>query len=431
MNKGVSIIMMSFRKKIALLLFATGAGFSTIASAEMVQLEYSSSVTLSSLTQYVYEHHPKRHSELAQQQQANANTELAEATFAGARTVNLRHQNDFVGSSDGLQEWEATVDMPLWLSGQKQTQLQLSDKILAELPSYQQQVRLEASAIVRDLIWRIIKASNTAEQAYQVWQTAKKLERDVVARVKAGELAGTEQLLVNTNVIEMHSQYELAQAELEHALTSYRRLTGEQVLPKEFEESLPMSVVENEQHHSATQVMPSHPSLKMWDQRIDTLRAKQDIAHFDGAVNPVVSVGVRSERGDRTAKFNNSIGVGISLAFDDTVYRKPAVANATRALADAEMARLQLERDLNIAVFTQLHDLETKRQQLKLIIEQDTATKKYLALQQRAFDLGEIDLISLLRTQALANKSHNRKLALEIEIKYLIATVNQAVGVTL
>ncbi|MDQ7072309.1 MAG: hypothetical protein Q9N32_00425 [Gammaproteobacteria bacterium] len=95
------------------------------------------------------------------------------------------------------------------------------------------------------------------------------------------------------------------------------------------------------------------------------------------------------------------------------------------------MARLQLERDLNIAVFTQLHDLETKRQQLKLIIEQDTATKQYLALQQRAFDLGEIDLISLLRTQALANKSHNRKLALEIEIKYLIATVNQAVGVTL
>ncbi|MBL1321225.1 MAG: TolC family protein [Methylophaga sp.] len=430
MNKSLSIIM-SFRNKIALLLLATGAVFSSVVTAELVPLEYSPDVTLSSLTEYVYEHHPKRHNELARQQQANANTALAESTFAGAKTVNLRHQNDFVGSSDGLQEWEASVDVPLWLSGQKQTQLQLSDKLLAELPAYQQQIRLEASQIVRELIWHIIRTNNATQQAYQVWQTAKKLERDVIARVKAGELAGTEQLLANTNVIEMHSQYVLAQAELEHALTSYRRYTGEQTLPKEFEESLTINVATNEQHHSTTEVMPGHPSLKMWDQRIDTLRAKQEIAHFDRAVNPVVSVGVRSERGDRTEKFNNSIGVGISLAFDDTVYRKPAVADAARELANAEMARLQLERDLNITVFTQLHDLETKRQQLKLVIEQDTTTKQYLALQQRAFDLGEIDLVSLLRTQALANESHNRKLAIEIEIKYLIATVNQAIGVAL
>ncbi len=422
---------MSFKNKISLLLFVAGTGFSSVVSAEMMPLAYSSSVTLSSLTQFVYDHHPMRHNELAREQQANANTELAEATFAGSKTVNLRHQNDFVGSSDGLQEWEASVNMPLWLSGQKQTQLQLSEKILAELPAYQQQIRLEASAIVRELIWHIIRTNNATKQAYQVWQTAKKLESDVIARVKAGELAGAEQLLANTNALEMHSKYVLAQAELEHALTSYRRLTDAQTLPKEFEESLSTVASNDGEHHSTRQIRPDHPLLMVWDQRIDTLRAKQDIAYFEGASNPVVSVGVRSERGDRSEKFNNSIGVGISLALDDTVYRKPAVANAAKALADAEMTRIQLERDLNITVFSQLHDLETKQQQLKLVLEQDATTLKYLTLQQRAFDLGEIDLVSLLRTQALATESHNRKLALEIEIKYLIATVNQAVGVTL
>lgn len=412
---------MSFQRKLVLLCMAAGMGMSQLSLADMNPLEQSSAVTLSSLTQKVYEREPARQSEQAQQQQINANTALANATFADVKSLSLNHQNDAIGSSNGLQEWEGIVEMPLWLPGQKQQQLALSDKLSAELPAYQQNLRLTASAKVRELIWNVVLAHTATKQAYQIWQSAVKLEQDVDARVKAGELAGTERLLANTNELEMQNQYLLKKSELDFALSTYRAITKEQLLPERYQELLSDNYVIDQQH----------PVLMLLDQQINTLRAKQDLAQFDGAVNPSLSVGVRRERGANGESFTNSMGIGISFALDNSVYRRPAIANAAKELADAEIARLQMERELNITLFSRLHDLETKRLQLGLISEQNETTQKYLVLQQRAFELGELDLVSLLRSQSLANETYNRKLALEVDIKHTIALINQALGITL
>jgi cobalt-zinc-cadmium efflux system outer membrane protein len=414
-------VFMSFRTKLALLCIVAGMAMSQVTSAEMRPLEQSSAVTLSSLTQTVYELEPARHSELAQQQQINANAALANATFADVKSISLNHQNDVIGSGDGLQEWESIVEMPLWLPGQKQQQLSLSDKLSAELPAYKQQVMLAASAKVRELIWNIVLANADTKQAYQIWQSAQKLEQDVTARVKAGELAGTEGLLANTNALEMQNQYLLKKSELDFALSTYYVFTKERRLPESYEEILSDNYVIDQRH----------PSLMVLDQHINTLRAKQGLARFDGAVNPRLSLGVRRERGGHGENFTNSMGLGISFALDNEVYRGPAIATATKELADAEIIRQQLERELTITLFSHLHDLETKRLQLGLLNEQNETTQQYLALQQRAFELGELDLVSLLRSQSLANEVYNRKLALEVDVKHNIALINQALGIIL
>jgi len=415
-------VFMSFRTKLALLCMTAVINMPSVTLAEeRAQLEQSSAVTLSSLTQAVFKRQPARQSELAQQQQINAHADLAKATFADVKSISLTHQNDVVGSSDGLQEWEGMVEMPLWLPGQKQQQLLLSDKLSAELPAYQQQIMLAASAEVRELVWQVVMANTAATEAYQTWQSSLKLEKDVTARVKAGELAGTERLLATNNALDMQTQYLLKNAHLDRTLTTYRAITRERFLPEVYIEVLAEKDV----------IDQYHPDLMILDQRINTLRAQQDLAHFDGAVNPSLSVGIRRERGTHGESFNNSMGLGISFALDNDVYRRPAIADAAKALADAEIARQQLERELNISLFSYLHDLETKRLQLKLLNEQNETTQQYLVLQQRAFDLGDLDLVSLIRSQALASETHNRKLALEIEINYTIALVNQALGVIL
>ena len=422
---------MSFQTKLTLVCIAAGMGISQSTFAEIVQLEHSTDVTLSSLTQAVYERHPALHNELAQQQQINANTDLANATFADVKSISVSHFNDVIGSDNGSQEWEGSVDMPLWLPGQKQQQLVLSDKLSAELPAYKQQIKLDASAKVRELIWNVVLADNVTIQAHQVWQSSKELEKDVAARVNAGELASTEHLLANNNTLEMHGQYLLATAELEHALNSYQYVTGENSLPQVYEESLPVAYSDNQQPHSLAVIDQQHPSLMLLEQQINTLRTQQDLAQFDGAVNPSLSVGVRSERGERGENFNNSFGIGVSFALDNDVYRRPAIANAAKELADAEITHQELERALNITLFSQLHDLDTKQQQLVLVNEQNEATQKYYSLQQRAFELGEIDLVNLLRSQSLANETQNRQQALEIDIKHMIAMTNQALGLVL
>lgn len=421
---------MSFQTKLTLLCFAAGMAVTQISLAEMVQLEQSSAITLSSLTQKVYEQHPSLNNEQAHKQQVNANKELANSRFAGAKSISFNHQNDVLGSGDGLQEWEASIDMPLWLPKQKQHQLNLSNQLSAELPAYKQYIRLQASETVRELIWNIVLANNEMKQAHQVWQTAQKLEQDVVARVKAGDLAGSEHLLVSTNVLEMHSLYLLAQAELEHALESYHLFTGETALPVNFDEELDETLIRNSKHHQA-KVDQQHPLLAMLERQVNTLRSQQDLAYYAGAINPTLSVGVKRDRGDNHERFNNSIGLGISFALDNGGYQRPAIADAARSLADAEIEHQHAQRMLNSALFSSLHDLDTMQNQLTLVSEQNIATQHYLELQQRAFDLGEIDLVSLLRSQALSNKASNRKQTLEINIKKMIANVNQSLGILL
>jgi outer membrane protein, heavy metal efflux system len=421
-------LLMSFKATRTYLLIGLGFAFSQSLLSETIMLERSDSIALNTLTNKVYQQHPAFNYDLSLQQQINANTDFANAYFADVSNVNVRHQNDVIGSSDGLQEWEAMVEMSLWLPGQKQQQLSLSEKMMAEVPAYKQKTRLEASAIVRELIWNIELAETATKQAYQTWQNAKKLEQDVNARVKAGELASAEHLLVSNNVLELQSDYLLVQADLEHAVSSYKHITGETVLPNNVEETLAETL---KQDHSSVVVNQQHPYLTVLDQQINTLRTHQQLAQFDGAINPNLSLGVRSEKAEHGESFNNSIGIGISFALDNKVYRQPAIAAASKALADTEIARQKLERKLNITLFTALHDLETKQQQLTLLAEQDITTQKYLLSQERAFDLGEIDLVNLLRSQSLAQEVQNSKQTLSVNVKQMIAKVNQALGIVL
>lgn len=392
-----------------------------ISPAIMADVGMSSTVNLASLVQKVYTDHPAHKAELAFQQQINANTELANATFAGVPNMSLNMFNDVIGSGDGYQEWEGGVDMPLWLPGQKHQQLVVSEKMAAELPASQRQLLLDISATVRELVWSVVLADTASNQAYQIWQAAKALQQDVEVRVKAGELAGTENLLANTHVLEMHDRYLVAQGKLDLALKNYQQITGEVVLPENYKEILPVDRT----------IDQNHPTIALFDHKIMTLHSKQDLAHFDIAANPNLSVGVRRERDDDKESFNHSVGLGIRFALGNDVYRQPAIADAAMDLADAEVARQQVERELKVLLSTKLHDLDVKQQQFELAKEHNKTTQQYILLQQRAFDLGEIGLVELLRSQTLANESLNRKQSLEVSIQHLIAKINQALGVIL
>ncbi|MBL4632129.1 MAG: TolC family protein, partial [Paraglaciecola sp.] len=368
-------------------------------NADTTQLKRSDSVTLSGLMQTLYEQHPAYQLDLTYQQQATANTNLANTLFAEPARVSVMHFNDVIGSSDGFQEWEAGVEMALWLPGQKQQQLELSEHLLAELPVQKQQVLLEISANIRKLVWDVAIAKVASDHAYHAWQLAQKLEKDVNIRVQAGDLAGTDGLLAKTHTLDMHSLYMEENATLEHHLYQYELITGEQVLPAHIDETL----------SDKNKIDQAHPMLAIYDQRIITLHTKQSLASYQDAAHPSVSVGMKRERGEGSESFNHSLGLGISFAFNDTVYRQPAIANAARDIADVQIARQRLEIALNSMLASSLQDLESKRQQLLLNEEHIETTQRYLVLQKRAFELGELALVTFLNSQNLAVKSMNRK----------------------
>ncbi len=391
------------------------------ALAGQVSASYSDALTLSTLTEKVYQRLPGKIAEGSYSQLQQANETVSNALFADPATANIGHFNDAIGSSDGFQEWEGSVDMPLWLPGQKQAQQALSQKIIAQLPAYQQQLRLKASGEVRALIWQVKLAEARLEQAALIWETSKKLEQDVKNRVDAGDLPATEALLAGSNTLETHSAMVEAESVLDQKLKTYALITGEQTLPADASEPL----------SSNTSVDASHPQLAMQDQVIARLQAEMGLAKYDRAVNPNLSVGVRRERGDFDENFNHSLGLGISFALNDEHYSEPAIARASAAMAEAQVNRQDVERELNKTLLASRENLASSRQQLELMVDRHETTQEYYRLQKRAFDLGEINLIDLLRSQVLANETVSRKRELEVLIQQQIAEVNQALGIIL
>lgn len=395
--------------------------FSHSLMAEQLEPSYSETISLSGLAEKVYQRLPGKAAEGKYEQLKQANDAVSSTLFAAPATANLTHFNDAIGSSDGFQEWEGGIDLPLWLPGQKQKQQALSDKLAAELPAYQQQLKLQASAEVRRVLWQVKLAEARVQQATIAWETAQKLEQDVENRVAAGDLPTTERLLASSNTLETLSNKVAAQFKLTQQLKTYFLITGETQLPTVIEETVT----------EAVHLEQTHPQLLMQDQIIARLQAQMGVAHFDGSVNPNLSVGVRRERGDFDEDFNNSLGLGISFAFDDHRFSQAAIAEASAELADAQVTRQTLLRDLNTQLLAQQQQLASSVQQLEVVTKQDKTTQQYYQLQKKAFDLGEINLIDLLRSQVLANNSRSRKRELEVQLQQQKAAVNQAMGVLL
>jgi outer membrane protein TolC len=403
------------------ILILISALFSSAAIAESIEPQRSAELTLDILMQHVYEKLPGRAGEGAYLQQQQATQALVSTPFASPVTLNLNAYNDTLMSGDGAQEWEGGIELPLWLPGQKRAMRLLSDKLAAELPAYQQKLKLDASSRVRTLLWDVMQAETSVEQAKVILQTAQKLEKDVIARVDAGELAAAEKLLAQANTLETQAQYQDAQASLQSAMKKYRFYTGVADLPASVDESVP----------ATQQIDQSHPVMQLMSQRIQRLQETMKLAQYSNAVNPSVNVGVRHERGNTNESFNDSLNLGFSIALGNQKYSARAVAAASKNLADVQIQQQQLQQDLNSALLVKQNELSNHQQQLALLKQQDAATQHYVALQQKAFDLGELNLVDLLRAQSKANQTHSRLQLQQVLIKRTIAELNQLLGIIL
>lgn len=393
-------------------------GLSSTMLSQAVLADQTEPLTLKTLTDYVFLNHPGRQAESSMDALAQSRAALAGQLFAEPLGLSVNHYNDVIGSSDGLQEWETSVEMPIWLPGEKRQQQNLSRHLAAEVPYYQQRLRLEASAQVREHVWQVMLAAAKVRHAEVLQENAENLLNNVENRVKGGDLAQSEALLAQTHQLEMRSSLEAAKMQLQQSLNQYQYLTGQQVLPDEIEERLPLSQT----------IELDHPLLAELTQQIARQRSVIANARYDNARHPSLSLGVKRERDEHADPYNNSIGVGISFALNDEQYQQPAIAEASRQLAELQIAQQQQKRQLEANLLAAMDHYKSLEQRQALLKEQFEVSQQYVAMQQRSFDMGGIDLTSLLRSQEVTDKHRHQLLQLEIEIQQQIARINQIAG---
>ncbi|NEX22555.1 TolC family protein [Thiorhodococcus mannitoliphagus] len=346
----------------------------------------------------------------------------AESLIAEDPALRVKHISDRIDQDQGAYEWEAMVDLPLWMPGQRDARQGVATAIGGQADTLTRLLRWEMAGRVREALWNTALAQGRLTQAEQALASARALEATVAKRVKAGELARVDLLVARQDALDREAELQAAQVEHARTLAIYRQLTGESELPEPLFESAPKP-------EATTELPAEHPLLSDADSALALARAERARAQSERRGNPVLSLGGIRTRDARGTDAQHAVQMEINLPFGLASQSAPKIAAAERSyterMADFQQTRRQAEQRLTEARVNRSGAAEA----LTVAERRHSLAHEALDLVRRAFDLGETDLTTRLRAEERA-----RQASMDLELRRLeqgraLAEINQALGV--
>ncbi len=376
-------------------------------------------LSLSALITLTLENHPDTQWLNSLEAETAAIKQRGESWTAGATVAGLRYQE---ATSGTLHYLDGTIEVPLWNIGQRDANQRIGTAAQNSAITQTALTQWRVAGLVRIAIWDIALQELRLEQAKIDMHATQQLANDITRRVQAGDLAQTDALLIQTDVLKKRSALTLAEAEVMHARKRYTTLTQSTKIPANYHESL----------SQIKEIESSHPALQAIQNLIERKQAEVEALHLVGSGQTNVTVGVNSDRPshhDLRSNNTESFNIGVTVPFGGQAHLQPQVAAMNVELNQLRAQRDQLFRDLEQNHHEAEHNLEINQAELAVASELNTVAQQHLKLTQMSFLVGEIDLIDLLKiqsqTQLAALAAKERALMQERDYAFY----NQAVGV--
>ena len=179
----------------SMFVFAQSEQVSTVDHAHTTPLLTSDKLSLRDVVEKTFQRNPQLAVLQARLQHANALRNQAKSFWSDDPSFTLSHYSDRVNANEGLQEWEAGLNLPLWLPGQRDARLKTSERQQKLVDASRPALKLYLAGIVREIVWDISLRKNQMSVAKEEWSVVKKLEKDVKKRVELGDLARSDLIL--------------------------------------------------------------------------------------------------------------------------------------------------------------------------------------------------------------------------------------------
>lgn len=399
------------------ILFNTSGSFAAEMQHEDV-LIVNSTLTLHELVEKALPNYPNSQLLTAKKRELEARQTQAKSFLPGSAAVILRNQNDVLLSRNGETEWEAGVEMPIWLSGQRAARAAIANVSATNLNQDQQSLHLQLAGMVRDALWDIELMLGLSDIAELKWTAAKQLEQDVQKRVNLGDMAQKDLLAVQSETLLAENERIAAQAEVQHAKFRYINLTGLREIPS----------IYTEQKSTKLEVDEAHPVLLEANGKITLSGQMRNLTNIETRENPTVTIGTRSLRGASDDRYNNSLGITLRIPLQSAVRNAPLQAAAETDYTQQQVNLNQLKIVLAAAMHEAEHNLEVGAQQLNVLTKQQLITQQSLNAVRNGFKLGETELIEVIRAQTQAFNVDKNLKNQQIQQQWNTARYNQAVG---
>ncbi len=339
--------------------------------------------------------------------------------LADAPAANVKYQTDTIGSDLGYREWEGGVDLPLWWPGQRDRYRAEASSSATLADAMSQAIRLQKAGAVRERVWAVALAEAERNQAALTRDAAQKLLNDVTRRVVAGELPRRDRLLAEKTVLAEQDNLHRAENQLSQKKAVFSAYTGVSADIR----------VQPEVLTTRTEISFAHPLLSWREQQVSKARAHRDRVRSERRSTPTVWLGAKTSRAAIGASFDDAVGVELTIPFGSEAHAGPDNAEAEQLLTQAITERDRLRRELKTALQQAQLELQGRAELASRAERRQVLGEESLKLSQRAFELGETDLIRLLQAQADASEARQSLLLSRLQYQRAIAMLNQASGV--
>lgn len=332
-----------------------------------------------------------------QRRRAEADRAAAGSFWASPPSLALSHRDDRLQGNAGSRETEIGVSVPLWLPGQRAARSGTAEAAAAQALAGEQLARLLLASELREVAWQLAALQAEANEADTQAQGLKQLADDTERRVRAGDLARTDALAAQAELLAASTLQSDLRQRLRAARTRWALLTGLTAAP-----DLTTAAAIDGASGSATSIVAPHPELELASLSTDLARKRVELMRLSRRDAPELSVGLRQDVPGRAEVARGSLVIGLRLPFGTEDRNRPLEAAALAELDVAETHELRLRERLD-------RDIDAARDaQRSAEVQLEAETVRARLLRERAnlidksFRAGETPLPDLLRAVAAA-----------------------------
>lgn len=378
------------------------------------------SLTLSQVIDYTFQQYPQGSLIGALGDEAQALHRRSDSLIAGYPMIFLQWIDDRVMNDRGEVQIQTGYQIPFWMWNQRSASRSVAEGADKATSAFAAAVKHEVAGLVRDALWNLELVQNRRELAQQVYDFSSRLFAAVKRRVELGDLARSDQLLAESDLLEKQSLLTQAEAEVMHARKSYSNLTRMDKAPVRFVE----------EQNTLTEISSQHPAVAAASALVERAQAEVEFTRLSKQGNqPSVLLGTQHDRGRKGEAINNETNLVLQIPIGGDSWNAPAVAQSNVSLTQKVVDRNTLLRQLEKALHEAQHNLEVDRALLQIADQRKTIAETHSKMSKLAFESGEIQLIDYLKILATAQAAIRDAKERSITLQRDIATYNQVVGV--
>ena len=415
---------MSLKKILPSILFLS-LWLGTLAAEELLvdhldPLPYDEKLSLKQVVDATFEKYPQGSMIGALKDESQALSQRTESLIAGYPMIYLQYIDDRLLSNQGVMQIQSGYQIPIWMWGQRSASRAVAEEAEKSANLFAAALKHEIAGLVRESLWNLLLMENRRGLAQQVYEVSQQLLATVKRRVELGDLARSDELMAESDLLDKKSQLALAEAEVMHARKAYINLTRLNKAPKQFDEK----------RSSTAAIQEQHPAIAAANAVVERAQAEVEFTRLSKQGNqPSIMIGMQNERFEGQSNINNETNLVLQVPIGGESWNAPFVAQANVALTQKIADRASLIRRLEKALHEAEHILEVDRATLEIANQRKEIAETHLKLSRLAFEAGEIQLIDYLKIQATSQAAIRDAMERAILVQRDTAFYNQVVGV--